>query len=130
MNQNINNDNLYPDGGFPLIKLCTTDNITDKTKKEFSSKNIMSIQNILDKRRNFGLNKPIKQSRLTTATAANLNPNNDINTNSLTFDFKIDNMLDDISDLNISNIMNKSKRSTTKKSKGSKKMKKSKGSKK
>jgi len=45
LSENI--ENLYSDGGFPHIKICYTENIDeDKKRREFSSKNVMSIQNI------------------------------------------------------------------------------------
>ena len=46
-------NNIWANGGFPNIKIHTENNeIKEKTKKEFSVKNIISIQNILDKRKN------------------------------------------------------------------------------
>ena len=56
--------NLYADGGFPHIRLCYVENIEeDKKSREFSSKNIMSIQNILNRRRNNDLLFPKRTTR-------------------------------------------------------------------
>ena len=133
MDQNINfNNDLFADGGFPHIKICVTETIEDKTKKEFSSKNIMSIQNILDKRRNILTNRQIKQPLPSRTVNIPTKPIENVDSESIVFNLKMDDILADISNLDVSRSLNvqtkilKQKRSKGSKSKSSKSSKKSK----
>jgi hypothetical protein len=116
MNSTIDNQNLFCDGGFPNIRVCTTETVsTDKKPKEFTP-NIMSIQNILDKRRAL-LSQP-KRSFVTEQKKQIISDS--VDSESLTFNFNnIDKVLKDISNTDVSKIMSRTK---TKKSsrKGSK----------
>jgi len=97
-----NEDNeLYCDGGFPAIKLCTKENSTDieKTKREFNKNNIMSIQTILDKRRS----SPFLNIINTIPNQSRTISNNkiDIDFNPI---FNLKNDINDIADLNVNNL--------------------------
>ena len=128
MNQNTDNiEDLFADGGFPHIKLCVNETVEDKTKKEFSSKNVMSIQNILDKRRNTLINRQVKPM-LPSRSIVNIDivkPNNTLDTKPLVFNLNDDDVLIDISNLDVSKSMLNEpkylKPRRSKRSKGSKK---------
>lgn len=131
MDQNIDfNGDLFADGGFPHIRICVTETTEDKTKKEFSSKNIMSIQNILDRRRNTLINRQIKPYSPSRTVNVPTKPVENVDSESITFNLKMDDMLADISNLDVSRSMNiQTKYLKPKRSKGSKKSKSSKSKK-
>ncbi len=97
-------NDLYSDGGFPHIRLCIEKSIeTEKARKEFNTKNIMSIKNILDRRRNV-VQLPIPiQSRTVIKQPI------EVDDEPLEFNYSIN----DISNLNVAHII--SKRSVSKK---------------
>ena len=117
-----NNNDLYSDGGFPFIRLSIKENIEeDKKKREFGSKNIMSIQNILNKRRQLDdvLSKRAVNNDMFNEIVI---PSEDSESSDqeIKFNFNtiVDNHVKDISNLNVKNLI-KNRRSISKK--GSKK---------
>ena len=103
MSDTENQEDIYSDGGFPQIKICMKDDaivIEEKTKREFNSKNVMSIQSILNKRRSTPfLNMP---KRLTKAQSENSDSDSPIKFNKK---YDLQKSLHDISNLDVSKLI-------------------------
>jgi hypothetical protein len=117
MNTIENINDIYPDGGFPHIRLCYTPILEDeKKRKEYSAKNIMSIQSILNKRRFIENIASARQSNAPTVETTTLKPDI-VEGNPMKFKYtNIKNKrLRDIGNLNVSRIMSSKKSKKSKK---------------
>ena len=99
-------EDIYANGGFPFIKICIKDDamaIEEKTKREFNSKNVMSIQTILEKRRAAPF-LSLEQKRSISIESSGSDSNIKFNRK-----YDINKSLRDISNLDVNELMKQSR---------------------